>query len=203
MQKTTPATPEGGNCSHSLISSDLQLEQEAFKPGLNVSWKCTFYTDSLQLDVSVNKQAKNYSQQTPKCSLSVHAHAYRRCNRQSAKWSSKAQFQCHRSLFFRYYSLIFFFGFLIFSIQSGCDRSGWRWSQVWRLHPGKLIPLKHLHVASRPDIGPTYIDSKCSLWVLWWVNFHSIDLSVCLSFHSYWWLGLLQFSSDQPDLLVW
>ena len=45
------------------------------------------------------------------------------------------------------------FCFSIFSIQSGCDRSGWRWNLV----------LKHLHIASRPEVGPTYVDSKRSL----------------------------------------
>ena len=27
----------------------------------------------------------------------------------------------------------------------------------WRLYSGKLLPFKHLHVASRPDIWPTYV----------------------------------------------
>ena len=89
----------------------------------------------------------------PARTLSVHEHAHRDYNRRTAvtKRSSKAQlslqlFQCHHSQIFTRTS------FSIFSIQSGCDKSGWGWSLV----------LKHSALVSynSPQAPPCYITPR-------------------------------------------
>ena len=70
-----------------------------------------------------------------------------------------------------------FYFFQFSSIQLGCDRSKWGWSLVLKA-PSPCV-LKHLHVTSRPDIGPTYVDSILSLWVMWWVELCSIFILSC------------------------
>ena len=123
----------------------------------------------------------------PKCSLpartlSTHAHAVGSIviSQQSDPVRLRSSAIVHY-FFFLYYSLMSCCFFPIFSIQSGCDRSRWVWSLVWRLRPGKLIPLKHLHVTSRPDVGPTYVDSKLSLWIIWWVNWKEVWIVILVT----------------------